>query len=493
MNMLRDGHSLIGGDWVAGGGADLKSLSPASGEVVWQGCAATPDQVQEAFDAARSAFEDWSARPLEARIEVLQVYAELCRTQKDDLAQAISSDTGKPMWDALGEAAAIAGKVDISINAYAERTGDREVTAGAIRTRLEHRPHGVMAVFGPYNFPGHLPNGHIVPALLAGNSVIFKPSSQTPQAAEVMARLWQEAGLPAGVLNVLHGTREMAQAIIDHPGLDGLLMTGSVATGITLTKALAERPNVILALEMGGNNPLIYWGADDVRAASLLTVQSAYISSGQRCTCARRLMVPDNATGQAFLDDLAQVIDGINVGRPDAEPQPFMGPVISEGAVGDVLRAQADLEARGGTVIRRAESLPLGDCFVSPGLIDVTDVPDRPDDEVFGPLLQVVRVADLDAAITEANNTRFGLAAGLISDDRAVYEEYYRRIRAGVVNWNRPTTGASSAAPFGGVGLSGNHKPAAYYAADYCAWPVASLDAAADNVVAEALPQGIDL
>ncbi len=486
------GRNFIAGKWLEAGGDAIRSLNPANGDEVWQGRASNADDVNRAFDAAEVAFGDWAARPLQARAEILQAYATLVTARKDDVARAIAIDTGKPLWDALGEAGAMAAKVEISIRAYDARTGASEATTGALRTRLEHRPHGVMAVFGPYNFPGHLPNGHIVPALLAGNTLVFKPSSLTPLVADLMAALWDEAGLPAGVFNLLHGSRSMGDAILGEPRLAGLLVTGSVPTGIALTKALAERPEVILALEMGGNNPLVYWGAGDLEAAAMLVVQSAYITSGQRCTCARRLILPDDDVGDALVEALTAAIGRVRVGAFDTLPEPFMGPLVSNGAAAAVLDAQRSLEEAGGKVICRAENAGPTPAFLSPGLIDVSKISDRADEEVFGPLLQVIRVGDLDEAIAEANNTRFGLAAGLISDDHAVYEEFHAGVRAGVVNWNRPTTGASSAAPFGGVGLSGNHRPAAYYAADYCAWPVASLEDAAGKVSAAELPTGIN-
>jgi succinylglutamic semialdehyde dehydrogenase len=486
------GRNFIAGKWLAGGGDAIRSLNPATGEEVWQGKAATDKDVNRAFAAAGATFEDWSQRPPGERIEVLRAYAALLEAQKDEVARAISIDTGKPLWDALGEAGAMAAKVEISIRACDERTGSSDATSGALRTRLEHRPHGVMAVFGPYNFPGHLPNGHIVPALLAGNTIVFKPSSLTPLVADLMAGLWDEAGLPAGALNLLHGSRAMGDAILSEPRLAGLLVTGSVATGIALTKALAERPEVILALEMGGNNPLVYWGAEDVEAAAMLVIQSAYISSGQRCTCARRLVLPDGEVGDTLLEALIEAIGRIRVGAFDTLPEPFMGPLVSNGAAAVVLDAQRSLEEAGGKVICRVENAGPTPAFLSPGLIDVTGISERPDEEVFGPLLQVIRVDDLDEAIAEANNTRFGLAAGLISDDRAVYEKFHAAARAGIVNWNRPTTGASSAAPFGGVGLSGNHRPAAYYAADYCAWPVASQEDASGRVSAGEPPRGLN-
>lgn len=466
-------------------GAEFSSHNPATGEEVWRGPAADEAAVDAAVGAARAAYVDWSRCPLDDRIAVLERFAALVKDRQDHLAETISMEMGKPLWDAKTEVAAMAGKVAISIAAYHERTGARAAEAGGIRTRLVHRPHGVMAVFGPYNFPGHLPNGHIVPALLAGNTVVFKPSEQTPKVAEETVRLWTEAGLPEGVVNLVQGAKETGVALAGHDGIAGILFTGSVPTGLALHRQLAGQPHKILALEMGGNNPMIACDLGDVAAAGLLIAQSAFISSGQRCTCARRLIVIDGSEGVAIVDAVADVAGRMRIGAYTDDPEPFLGPVVSPAAAARVVEAQA------GTPIREAGLLERGPAFLAPGIADVTDVPERPDEEVFGPLLQVIRVRDFDAAIEEANNTRYGLAAGLVSDDAEKFDRFHNEIRAGIVNWNRVLPGASSKAPFGGIGFSGNHRPSAYYAADYCAYPVAGMETASGKVEAGALPPGI--
>lgn len=485
--------NFINGRWSEGAGDTFTSANPANSETVWEGRAATAADVDAAVDAARAAFVSWSLTNLDERLVIIRRYAELVNENKPELAALISAEAGKVMWDALGEATAMANKIEISLKAYEERTGSREAVNGAIRSKLSHRPHGVMAVFGPYNFPGHLPNGHIVPALIAGNTIVFKPSELTPAVAERMVKFWEEAGLPAGVLNLVQGARDTGAALVASEDIDGLLFTGSANTGLAIARQLLDRPHVIQALEMGGNNPLIVHDVEDLEAAAVMTISSAYISSGQRCTCARRLIVPEGAAGDAFIEALAGAIDGLAVGAGTADPEPFMGPVISAVAADNVLKAQADLEAAGGVVIRRAVKLPDGDAFLSPGLIDVTAVADRPDEEVFGPLLQVIRVPDFAAAVVEANNTKYGLASGLISDNRGNYDYFFPRSRAGIVNWNQQLTGAASTAPFGGIGWSGNHKPSAYYAADYCAYAVATMEQADGKVAVPALPKGLTL
>ncbi len=481
----------INGVWVDGAGATFNSTDPSDGSVIWTGREAAADQVLAAVAAADDAQFDWAMTPLDDRIALARRYAELLGEKKAALAELVARDAGKALWDATGEATAMINKVEISVKAYEERTGYKEAVNGAIRSKLAHRAHGVMAVFGPYNFPGHLPNGHIVPALIAGNTVVFKPSEITPAVAELMVKTWAEAGLPKGVLNLVQGGRETGAALVADKGINGLLFTGSARTGLAISRQLLDRPGVIQALEMGGNNPLIVHEVEDMQAAAVMTVLSAFVSSGQRCTCARRLIVPAGADGDAFIETLISTMDGITVGAWSDERQPYMGPVVSKQAADAVLAAQAQLEQAGGKVLRRVERMDRGDAFLTPGLMDVTQVADRPDEEVFGPFLQLIRVPDFASAIAEANNTRFGLASGLISDSRDRYDEFYPRARAGIVNWNQQLTGAASTAPFGGIGLSGNHRPSAYYAADYCAYGVATMEQAAGKATVSALPQGL--
>jgi succinylglutamic semialdehyde dehydrogenase len=369
--------------------------------------------------------------------------------------------------------------VDLSISAYAQRTGYREQEMGQARSVLSHAPHGIVVIVGPFNFPAHLPNGHIVPALIAGNCAVFKPSELTPLTGALMADCWQEAGLPGGCLNLLQGDRSAAEYILERPEVAGVFFTGSATTGIAIHQRFATRPEVILALEMGGNNPMVVLETNDAIAAARTVAVSAFISAGQRCTCTRRLIV----LGDEILPELIRMTESVQVGAPNDLPEPFLGPVITSAAASKVLNTQAELVAKGAKILVECRPTKKGIPFLKPGILDVTAVDNLPDEEVFGPLIQVTRVSDFDAAITEANRTRFGLAAGLIGGREKDFEIFRRRVRAGIINWNRPTTGASSAAPFGGVGLSGNHRPSAFYAADYCAYPVATLQGEAVSLL----------
>ncbi|REL30930.1 succinylglutamate-semialdehyde dehydrogenase [Thalassotalea euphylliae] len=472
---------FINGQWQAGQGHEVTSLNPAKNEVIWQGNTATATQVDEAIKTARTAFTSWSMRSLEDRIAVIEAYGKQLEENKEAMARTIAEETGKPLWETRTEAAAMMGKIGLSLKSYHERTGTVENPMPGAKAFIRHKPHGVVAVFGPYNFPGHLPNGHIVPALIAGNTVVFKPSELTPKVAEFTLKLWEKAGLPAGVINLVQGELETGKALASHPQIDGLFFTGSSTTGKLLHEQFGGQPGKILALEMGGNNPLIVKDVADVDGAVHEIIQSAFITTGQRCTCARRLFIKNDAQGDAIIAKLVEVTKNIKIGHFDAEEQPFIGSMISAKAAQGLVAAQAQLVELGGNSLVELKHLEADTGFVSPGIIDVTAIDALPDEEHFGPLLKVFRYTDFDAAIVEANNTSFGLSAGLLADSKDDYDYFFARIRAGIVNWNKQITGASGAAPFGGIGDSGNHRASAYYAADYCAYPVASVEA--DKVV----------
>jgi succinylglutamic semialdehyde dehydrogenase len=483
------GH-FLGGRWVEGVGAPLLSEDPATGEILWQGRAAVSAEVDRAVRAARAAFPGWADRSLEARAAVLEAFRAGLEKHRAELARTISRETGKPLWESSAEVGTMIGKVALTMEAYRARSSPSSVEKGGERVATRYRPHGVLAVLGPFNMPGHLPNGHIVPALLAGDTVVLKPSELAPLVAERTVVIWEEAGLPDGVLNLVQGGRDTGQALATHPDLDGLLFTGSFEAGRALGRIFAEQPGKILALELGGNNPLVVWDVSEpaLDGAALLAVQSAFVTAGQRCTCARRLIVPRGEQGDHILGRLMQWTERVHVGAFTEHPEPFAGPVISIGAGERVLAAQAELVAHGAHVLVEAMALGARVNLLTPGIIDVTDVKDRADREIFGPLLQVFRARTFDDALVEANHTRFGLAAGLVSDDPELWSEFRSRIRAGVVNWNRPTTGASGALPFGGVGQSGNHRPSGFFAVDYCSYPVATLERSAVSVPDTPLP-----
>jgi succinylglutamic semialdehyde dehydrogenase len=467
----------LDGRWAAGGGAEVTSHDPVTGAVVFAAASADSADVSRAVAAARAAFPAWSLRPRAERIAILTAYAEALKSRSEAIAETISRDTGKPLWETRTEAAAMVGKIAISVDFYNRRTGVETAPVAFGQTSLDHRPWGVMAVLGPFNFPGHLPNGHIVPALLAGNTVVFKPSELAPAVAVHMVEAFEQAGLPPGVLNVVFGGRETGAALLGADGIDGVLFTGSAHTGTMIHKMFGGRPEVVLALEMGGNNPLIVWPPADVTAAADLIIHSAFITSGQRCSCARRIILPVGQFGDDVLEVVRDKVARMVIGPWDSTPEPFIGPVINAGQAQRAAATQADWIAQGGVPVFEAVIGAEGAAFVRPGLIDMSSVSNVVDDELFAPVAQVYRVATFEEAIAHANATRFGLSSGLVSDDAALWEQAAAQLRAGLVNRNRPTTGAASSLPFGGPGLSGNGRPSAAYAADYAAWPVARQEA----------------
>ncbi|MEM1097782.1 MAG: succinylglutamate-semialdehyde dehydrogenase [Planctomycetota bacterium] len=467
----------------------FSAVNPADGSSVWTGPAATAHEAAAAVASAHQAFAEWPETTFEYRIERLRAYAALCAERVEDVAQCISAETGKTLWESRGEAKLLGAKVEATLAAWEQRFEAASFAMGDNQAVTRYAPHGVMVVLGPFNFPAHLPNGHAVPALLAGNTVVFKPSEKTPGTGELLVSLFHEAGFPKDVIQVVQGARETAEALIHCRETAGVLFTGSYAAGRAINQAMSSRPEVIVALEMGGNNPLVVHGLtdDQIDAAAYHAVVSAFVTSGQRCTCARRILVTEGPWSEPFIQRFLERVDALQVGLPTDEPEPFYGPVISEAQGQAVLRTYGELVGRGTKPLRETHMLLSNPALLSPGVLDATGV-NLPDAECFGPLTTLRRVADLDEAITEANNTRYGLAASLLCPDEAAWQEFVRRVRAGILNRNGPTTGASGKLPFGGIGRSGNHRPAGSYSVDYCAYPIGCIEAAVPSLPGSTLP-----
>lgn len=479
---------FFGGVWQTGSGEDLVSQNPSDQARVWEGRAASGDQVEAAFLAARAALTSWRAQSADARAAICRRFAARVKEQSESLAHLISRETGKPLWESRSEVASVVAKVDWSIEALKTRRDTQSFEIAEYQAVVRYQPVGVLAILGPFNFPAHLPNGHLVPALLAGNTVVFKPSELTPGVGAWMVEQWAAVGLPAGVLNLVQGGRDTGVAVATDAQADGLLFTGSHSAGRALHRAFAEHPQKILALEMGGNNPLVVYRAGNLPAAAYLTALSAYLTSGQRCTCARRLILVEDQNTSKFLEELQSLIGRMSIGYFFEKPEPFLGTVIRAEAGSRIAREAQELIDLGARPLIPLLAHRKNPALLGPGLVDVTGLAGLKDEEVFGPLLTVRRVGDLTEAIEEANRTRFGLSAGLLSDDRSAWERFVSEIRAGIVNWNRQTTGASGRLPFGGCGESGNHRPAGYFSADYCSYPVGSLESAQLELPAQLEP-----
>lgn len=464
----------INGHWQLSQGQAFNSINPATGAKLWRGQMATALEINAAVAAAAEALPLWSTLPVTERAEYLLAFAAIVEKNQAILTKVIAEESGKPLWEAKTESSSVIAKVKLSIQSHQERLAEKTIPMSDATGVLQYKPHGIVAVLGPFNFPAHLSNGHIVPALLAGNTVIYKPSELTPKVAETMLRFWDEAKLPAGVLNGIQGDATVAKALLKSP-IHGVFFTGSYQTGLHINQLFSTRPEVILALEMGGNNPLVLTDVHDLDAALYHSLLSTFITAGQRCSCARRLIIPNTAFGTRFLNRFIELAQSIHINAFDAQPEPFMGPIIREQHALAHLNTQEKLIHQGGKPLLKMASLQPNTGFLSPGIMDMSQTSFHFDEEIFAPFVQIYRYHDFKDAIALANQTQYGLAAGLLSDDPKQFAQFYQHVRAGLINWNRPTTGAASQLPFGGLGHSGNYRPSAYFAADYCAYPIASL------------------
>lgn len=468
---------FINGEWITGEGENFASQNQANLEVLWQGNAASKEQVELATRAARIALVEWRKLEYIERLKFIEKFGEILQENKEEYKEMLSKETGKPLWESEIEVESMIDKISISKNAYIERCPSKTEKLQNEVLSVRHKPHGVVAIFTPFNFPGQVANAQMVPALLAGNTVVLKPSENTPCVSELLISYCIKAGIPAGVVNLIQGDQEVGQALAQNPNLDGVFFVGSTSVGLKIQETILKYPGRIIALEMGGNNPLVVHEVDDIDAAVYATIQSAYITSGQRCTCARRLILPKTPQNEIFVSKLLEAIKNIKVGTYFDEPEPFMGPIISNQAANKILDAVSELVNNGSEVLAPVNRLDPNLSLLTPGVIDVTGIDNRIDEEIFGPVLKLIWVNSFEEAIVESNCTEYGLSAGIFTNKKENYDLFYHRIRAGLVNWNRPLTGSSEKAPFGGIGKSGNHRPSAYYSADYCSYPVSSIEA----------------
>ncbi|MET0363367.1 MAG: succinylglutamate-semialdehyde dehydrogenase [Sphingobium sp.] len=451
------------------------SIEPATGIVLWQG---EESDVDASVARVGGAWLSWAARPFTYRIEAMRRFANLVRGREVELVDLIAREVGKPLWDAKGEVATLIEAVEQSISAYSTRTGQKRLEgAMGARQTLRHKPHGVMAVITPCCSPALIPMAEVVPALIAGNGVLLKPSEKAPSTALFLVALLHEAGVPEDVLCCVLGGPGIGQTLIRHTGVAGILFTGSAHVGLAINRLLAGSPDRIAALRMGGNNPMILWDMPDMNTAAALIVQSTFPSAGQNCAAGRRLIVKE-AMADALTEKLRETVARLIIDDPHADPAPYMGPVIDMEMADGLTESFLYLMSNGGRPIAHMRRPKEGLPFVTPGIIDVTAMEKRIDIELFGPILQIVRVPDFDAAIAEANATRFGLTAALFGGSEQQYEHFWAASRAGLVNWNRPLIGPVAGFPAGSAGLSGNYRPGGAYAADHCAYPVASAETA---------------
>lgn len=466
----------INGQFVAIDGESIVSTDPSNPKnIIWKGSPKI-EHVDAAVKAANKALPQWSALPLADRIDALRRWQEITRNYVEKLASLITQEMGKTLAESKFEASALAGKVDITLDDISmNRVKEYEVSVNETRKGFcKYKPHGVMAVIGPFNFPAHLPNGHFVAALLLGNTIILKPSEKTPAVGQMLAEMMHEADLPDGVFNVVQGGVEVSKHLVKHEDIHGILFTGSWNVGRKIVEANLDRPGRIIALEMGGNNPAVVLNDCHLKQAVVECVRASFATTGQRCTCTRRIIV-QREISEKFIPAFCKATSTLIVGAGNSTEPVFMGPLVSEDAVNDVLKFQNDLVNNGGKLLVEATKIDRPGHFISPGVVQVDEFTIDRDCEVFGPLVQISIVDDLDQAIQQANATRYGLAASIFTSNDDAYEKFFQQTKAGCINHNTGTAGASGKLPFGGLGLSGNHRPAAAFATDYCAYPIANM------------------
>ncbi len=434
--------------------------------------------VDVAVDVARRAQPRWEALGVDARAALLVRFRDALGAAEEAIAHAIAREMGKVLREARAEAKALVAKVDVTLGDGLALVQGRTLDA---RFSYRWRPHGVVAVLGPFNFPLHLAHGQIVPALLLGNAVVFKPSEVTPGCAALYARIAAEAGIPPGVLGVVQGDGSVGAALGAHDGVDGVLFTGSYAVGTSLLAANARSPGRLLALELGGKNAAVVLDDAPFDRAVEDVVQSAFATTGQRCTCASRLVVT-RGIADRFVDAVAARAAELAIGHP-MDPQAFCGPLATPRAREKFEALQRVADAEGSSLVRAPRTEPvlwegrvLRGCWAAPRVrrVSVRDAASAYQrDEGFGPDLAVYVVDDVDEAVAVADATEYGLCAAVFTAREETFEHVARGLHVGGIAWNAPTVGASGRLPFGGVRRSGNHRPAGVFSVLSCAFPVA--------------------
>lgn len=487
------------GDYINGkfvsitkGDGEFKNFSPADLKDLVLTVPYKYEHVEMAVESAKKAYPKWGALPLEERKAYLWKLKEVFDSHADKMAEVIARDTGKPMWEALTEAKALGAKIDITLNHSLKLVEEERISNALPQVDgvIRHRSRGVMAVVGPFNFPAHLPNGHIVPALVAGNTVVFKPSEQTPAVGQYMTELIHHAGLPEGVFNLVQGDGETGRRLVAHEGVDGVLFTGSYEVGLKIKQETLTHYWKILALEMGGKNATVVWEDADLDKAVYESLVGGFMTAGQRCSCTSRIIVHPKLADE-FTNKFYEAAKKLSIGHWSKNP--FMGPLINGSAVEKYIRFQEIANRENCESLMRGKSLELEHKghYVTPSIhlvkkFDPNSVYQK--SEIFGPNVAIYQSGNWEETMNIVNSTGYGLVMALFTKDKALYEDALFKARVGLLNWNRTTNGASSRLPFGGMGKSGNDRASAHYAIQYCTVPVGSLEDPTPLDITKALP-----
>lgn len=477
--------SFIKGRWIKHQkpSGNFSVQSPANLNWKLPDCGFHYDDIEEATVVGKNAFLEWKHVPLENRIKALHRFGEEIEKRSDLLSRLISFEVGKPLKEAKGEVSALVNKIKVTCDAGYQYVKTQSVPMPSGRGEIHYRPKGLMLVIGPFNFPVHLSHGHVVPALLMGNTVILKPSEKAPYSAQVYMEAFEAADFPPGVLQMLHGNPEMSTRLVRHPLVDGVVATCSFEVGVKIQTALAGNPEKIVALEMGGKNSAIIWeagtGGIDKIAEDLIT--SCFLTTGQRCTALSRTYVKRELLTE-LLNSFHEKAKKLIIGNPfDENPDPFMGPIVTQQAMEKFLRYDTLATTEGAEVIMRPKRLekvgrasekPLPEgYYVAPSIHLVNKwsaESSYQNHEIFGPDMFFCPIDTLEEGIAATNANHYGLSFSFFSPDEKLYNYVADRVDVGLAYWNKPTVGASALLPFGGWKRSGNHRPAGIFAIYAC-------------------------
>lgn len=465
----------------------LKRCPADLSRVLWE-AGIFHNHIDAVIDSAVKGFEVWRKTSIEERINCLRKYQEAVRARKDEIAMALALEVGKPLWEAKTEAASLDSKVTVTITDSYERIKQETIkdVMPKIDGHVVYKPLGPSLVIGPFNFPCHLANGQILAALLAGNSVIFKPSEKTIYSAQLMIECFAEAGLPAGVINFINGAGHTSSKLTSDKRIKGIYFTGSRGVGLKILENTHKDLNKLVALELGGKNSTILHHDTNISHALPELLRSCFLTSGQRCTSTSMILV-HRKIEQEFINQFKAVTERIRVGHPiQSKPEAFMGPLIDEHAQKLYFDFCQYGKDEGAQEIMSPTKLDVGfeGYYVSPSIHYV----EKPrlegkfiQEEIFGPNCFFIPYDDIEEAIKIANCTDYGLAASVFTRSPEIYQLCLRDIESGLVNLNRSTVGATARLPFGGLKNSGNHHPAAVSMIDSCVSTVASLETLDDT------------
>jgi succinylglutamic semialdehyde dehydrogenase len=461
----------------------IEKTNPSNtSQVLWR-AECDLDHVGHVVESAVMGFETWRKTDLAKRCEILMNYRKIVESKKNEIAHAISLETGKPVWEALTEAAGLASKVDVTIKDSLERIKDKTISEimPMITGHEIKKPLGPCLVIGPFNFPCHLANGQIISALLTGNSIIFKPSEKTFYSSQLMFDCLTEAGFPNGVVNFILGGAKIAGALTSHKNIKGVFFTGSRNVGLKILENTYKDLNKLVALELGGKNATIVHHDCDTKHAMPELIRACFLTSGQRCTSTSTIFIHKDIE-QQFVQDFVAITKRLIVDHPtEFVQEPFMGPIIDEAAV-KVYKdycQQAKKEGAEALIDFSMLELKYPGHYVSPTVHYFKHASHNYETlraEIFAPNVVFVPYTDIDEAIALSNLSDYGLAGAIFTADQSIYHKCLADMQVGILNLNRSTVGASARLPFGGLKHSGNHRPAGVSMIEHCVHSIASLE-----------------